>query len=216
MTAEVAAAAALTLYLAGLVAAFGARSWIHHRRTGSTGFRGLSGAPGSAEWWGGILFVAALALGAAGPALVLTATTAPIALPPAVQWAGLALAIAGFAAVLAAQAGMGASWRIGVDTTERTGLVTSGMFAIVRNPIFTAMLTALLGLTLLVPTALTTAALLCLLLAVEIQVRIVEEPYLLRTHGPAYAHYTQRVGRFLPGLGTLASNRGTRPTKWSH
>lgn len=45
MTAETAAAAALTLYLAGLVAAFGARSWIHRRRTGSTGFRGLSGAP---------------------------------------------------------------------------------------------------------------------------------------------------------------------------
>lgn len=204
MAAEVAVAAALTLYLAGLVAAFGVRSWIHRRRTGSTGFRGLSGAPGSAEWWGGILFVAALALGAAGPALVLTGTTAPIALPPAVQWAGLALAIAGFAAVLAAQAGMGASWRIGVDTTERTGLVTSGMFAVVRNPIFTAMLTALLGLTLLVPTALTAAALLCLLLAVEIQVRLVEEPYLMRTHGPAYAHYAQRVGRFLPGLGTLA------------
>jgi len=39
---------------------------------------------------------------------------------------------------------------------------------------------------------------------VKIQVRLVEEPYLLRTHGPAYARYAQRVGRFLPGLGTLA------------
>src|SRR5690625_89830 len=146
MPAETAAAAALTLFLAGLVAAFGARSWIHRRRTGSTGFRGLSGAPGSAEWWGGIFFAAALVLGAAGPALALTGATAPIALPAGVQWAGLAVAIAGFVGVLAAQAGMGASWRIGVDTTERTGLVTSGMFAVVRNPIFTAMLTALLGL----------------------------------------------------------------------
>ncbi|PYG00280.1 Phospholipid methyltransferase [Georgenia satyanarayanai] len=63
------------------------------------------------------------------------------------------MAIAGFAGVLAAQAAMGSSWRTGVDPTERTGLVTSGMFAVVRNPIFTAMLTALLGLTLLVPTA---------------------------------------------------------------
>jgi len=207
MTAETAAAAALTLLLAGLVAAFGARSWIHRRRTGSTGFRGLSGAPGSAEWWGGIFFAAALVLGAAGPALALTGATAPIALPAGVQWAGLAVAIAGFVGVLAAQAGMGASWRIGVDTTERTGLVTSGMFAVVRNPIFTAMLTALLGLALLVTTAVTVAALVCLLLAVEIQVRLVEEveePYLLRTHGPAYARYAQRVGRFLPGLGTLA------------
>ena len=207
MTAETAAAAALTLFLAGLVAAFGARSWIHRRRTGSTGFRGLSGAPGSAEWWGGIFFAAALVLGAAGPALALTGATAPIALPAGVQWAGLAVAIAGFVGVLAAQAGMGASWRIGVDTTERTGLVTSGMFAVVRNPIFTAMLTALLGLTLLVPTGVTAAALVCRLLAVEIQVRLVEEPYLIHAHGYAYASYSKRVGRFLPGLGRLTHNR---------
>lgn len=207
MTTDAAAATALTLYLAGLLAAFGARSWIHRRRTGSTGFRGLSGAPGSAEWWGVVLFAAALMLGAAGPALVLTGTMAPIPLPAGVQWAGLALAIAGFAGVLAAQAGMGASWRIGVDTTERTGLVTSGIFAVVRNPIFTAMLTALLGLTLLVPTAVTAAALVCLLLAVEIQVRLVEEPYLIRTHGYAYESYSERVGRFLPGLGRLTHNR---------
>src|SRR5690606_29141623 len=155
VTTDVAAVAALTLYLAGLAAAFGARSWIHRRRTGSAGFRGLSGAPGSAEWWGGILFAGALVLGAARPALVLTGTSAPLALPPAVQWAGLAVAISGFGGVLVAQAGMGSSWRIGVDTTERTGLVTSGMFAVVRNPIFTAMLTAMLGLPLLVPTGVT-------------------------------------------------------------
>ncbi|MGC5628560.1 methyltransferase family protein [Georgenia sp. Z1344] len=91
-----------------------------------------------------------------------------------------------------------------MDTTERTDLVTSGMFAVVRKPIFTAMLTVMLGLALLVPTGVTVAALLCLFLAVEIQVRLVEESNLLRTHGPAYTRYAQRVGRFLPGLGTLA------------
>jgi len=35
--------------------------------------------------------------------------------------------------------------------------------------------------------AVTAAALVCLLLAVEIQVRLVEEPYLIRPHGHAYA-----------------------------
>lgn len=66
MTTDTAAAAvALTLYVAGLVTAFGVRSWVHHRRTGTTGFRGLTGAAGSAEWWGEILFAAALVLGAA-------------------------------------------------------------------------------------------------------------------------------------------------------
>ena len=88
MMTEVAPALALGLYLAGLVAAFGVRSWIHRRRTGSSGFRGVSGAPGSPEWWGGILFAAALVLGAAGPVLALTGTVAAPRLPQALSWAG--------------------------------------------------------------------------------------------------------------------------------
>jgi hypothetical protein len=39
-----------------------------------------------------------------------------------------------------AQFAMAESWRIGVDPNERTPLVTTGAFAMVRNPIFTAML----------------------------------------------------------------------------
>jgi hypothetical protein len=46
---------------------------------------------------------------------------------------------------------MGTSLQIGVDPTERTQLVTTGPFALVRNPIFAAMLPTALGLTLLVP-----------------------------------------------------------------
>ena len=43
-------------------------------------------------------------------------------------------------------------WRIGVDRRERTDLVTTGVFAHVRNPIVTAMVVAQLGIVLLVPT----------------------------------------------------------------
>ena len=124
-------------------------------------------------------------------------------LPQVFPWAGAVVTVVGFLGVLAAQAGMGASWRGGVDATERTELVATGAFAVVRNPIFAAMLTTLAGLTLLVPTAVTAAAWLCLLVAVELQVRLVEEPYLLATHRQAYASYAARVGRFLPGLGRL-------------
>ena len=35
---------------------------------------------------------------------------------------------------------MGESWRIGVDPSETTTLVRTGVFGWVRNPIFTAML----------------------------------------------------------------------------
>ena len=96
---------------------------------------------------------------------------------------------------------MGASWRIGVDATERTDLVTTGLFAVVRNPIFSAMLMAMIGIVLMVPTPVSAAALVCLFVAVEIQVRFVEEPYLNRTHRRSYVDYTAKVGRFLPGIG---------------
>ncbi|MGI5488606.1 methyltransferase family protein [Microtetraspora malaysiensis] len=98
---------------------------------------------------------------------------------------------------------MGASWRVGVDASEQTALVTSGAFARVRNPIFTAMITALAGLPLMVPTWVSLAAVAVLVAAVEIQVRAVEEPYLARIHGRAYAEYGVRTGRFLPGIGRI-------------
>ena len=203
MMTDLAPALALGLYWTGLVAAFGVRSWIHRARTGSTGFRGISGAPGTAEWWGGLLFAVALMLGAAAPVLTLTDTVTAPRMPDVIPWAGLVITVLGFLGVLASQAGMGASWRIGVDATERTELVTTGAFAVIRNPIFTAMLTTLFGLMLMVPTVVSAAAWLCLLLAVELQVRLVEEPYLLAIHRQNYAVYAARVGRFLPGIGRL-------------
>ena len=87
---------------------------------------------------------------------------------------------AGLAGTLLAQAAMGASWRIGVDTTESTELVTAGPFALVRNPIFSAMIPAFLGLALLVPNAAALAGFAALVVAVEVQVHLVEEPYLTK------------------------------------
>lgn len=40
---------------------FGWRSSLQHRRTGSTGFRGVNGRVGSAEWFAGAGFVVAMA-----------------------------------------------------------------------------------------------------------------------------------------------------------
>ena len=57
------------------------------------------------------------------------------------------------------------------------------------------------GLAALLPNLLSVAAFASLLLAVELQVRFIEEPYLRRAHGDAYASYCRRVGRFVPGIG---------------
>jgi protein-S-isoprenylcysteine O-methyltransferase Ste14 len=71
----------------------------------------------------------------------------------------------------------------------------------VRNPIFTTMTLATLGLLLLVPNAASILSLAALVVALEIQVRLVEEPYLTRTHGDPYRRYAATTGRFLPGIG---------------
>jgi protein-S-isoprenylcysteine O-methyltransferase Ste14 len=196
---------ALVLYLAYLALAFGLRTLIQLRRTGSTGFHGLGGRPGSAEWIAGVGFTLALLLGLAAPVLALLGLVEPLAALDvgAVHVAGLVLAVVGIAATLYAQVAMGESWRIGVDADERTDLVTSGPFALVRNPIFAAMLPTALGLALLVPSWVALAGLAGLAIALELQVRVVEEPYLLRAHGPAYAEYAARVGRFLPAVGRI-------------
>ena len=194
---------ALVLYLAGLGLAFGVRTWLQIRRTGSSGFHGISGRPGSLRWCAGVLFVFALVLGAA--ALTLAAADvlpAPGGLDGLALF-GLVVTVAGTIAVLAAQTGMGASWRIGVKETERTELVTHGLFTVVRNPIFTAMTSVQIGLTLMVPTWLSLAALGCLVVAVELQVRLIEEPYLMQLHGTAYLNYAAVTGRFVPGIGRL-------------
>jgi protein-S-isoprenylcysteine O-methyltransferase Ste14 len=196
---------ALVLYALYLGLAFGLRSLIQLRRTGSAGFHGVGGRPGSAEWLAGVGFTVALLLGLAAPVLALLGLVEPVPAldATAVHAAGLLLATTGIAATFYAQVAMGTSWRIGVEEGERTELVTAGPFALVRNPIFAAMLPTGVGLTLLVPSWVAFAGLVGLALALELQVRVVEEPYLLRSHGEAYARYAARVGRFVPGIGRL-------------
>ena len=46
---------------------------------------------------------------------------------------------------------------------------------------------------------------------VKVHVRVVEEPYLSRTHGDAYREYASRVGRFVPGVGRWGSGRDAAP-----
>jgi protein-S-isoprenylcysteine O-methyltransferase Ste14 len=200
---------ALMLYALFIGLAFGLRTFVQWRRTGSTGFRGMSGSPGSLEWFGGVLFVVALVCGVAAPVLDIAGTLPPIALldQPVIQAVGFFLFAIGLVATLLAQFLMGDSWRIGVDFSERTALVTGGLFAYVRNPIFTSMLVASAGLMLIVPNFVALLALAGLLGAIEIQVRAVEEPYLLRVQGSAYARYAREVGRFVPGLGRLNVER---------
>ncbi|MGI5325096.1 methyltransferase family protein [Actinomadura nitritigenes] len=198
------AIAALLIYLVWALLAFGLRSLLQWRRTGDTGWRGTGLRPNTLQWWARLLFTGALLLGAAGPITDLAGLPLIEALEhPAARVTGLVVAVLGVLATLAAQTSMDASWRIGVDEHERTTLVTSGPFALARNPIFTAMIATALGLAAMVPNPVSLFALALTVLAIELQVRAVEEPYLRRLHGTAYTTYAAHVGRFLPTLGRL-------------
>jgi protein-S-isoprenylcysteine O-methyltransferase Ste14 len=194
---------ALGLLIAYLVLAFGLRVAIQLRRTGETGLVGLTGEPLSREWVGGVLFGCGMIAGGLSPILVAAGATDPIENLEVdiLQAVGVALAAFGIVGTFVAQLAMGASWRIGIDHETRTALVTNGVFALVRNPIYTAMFASWIGLALMLPTWPAIVAVPLVFVGLELQVRFGEEPYLARTHGDAYRDYARRVGRFLPGLG---------------
>ncbi|MCX2931047.1 isoprenylcysteine carboxylmethyltransferase family protein [Mycobacterium sp. CVI_P3] len=194
---------ALILFAVFAALGFGWRSWKQHRRTGSTGFRGISGHLGSVEWLAGVGFVVALICAVAAPALQLAGAITPLAVlvAPWIQLTGIAFAVFGTVMMVWAQLDMGDSWRIGVDDNETTTLVRTGLFGRVRNPIFSAMLLFGLGLALTTPNIVAVIAFALLVGSIEVQVRLVEEPYLLRVHGQAYRDYVETVGRFVPGVG---------------
>jgi protein-S-isoprenylcysteine O-methyltransferase Ste14 len=185
--------------------ALGWRLWLQRRRTGSTGFNGISRRLGPLGVLASVAFVFAMVLGLAAPLLQLIGVITPLPILDhgCVHAAGLVLAPIGLAATFYAQLDMGDSWRIGVDFGEATTLVGSGTFAFVRNPIFAAMLVFMFGEALLAPNFVGIAAAVVFLVSVELAVRFVEEPYLLRVHGDAYRDYAAEVGRFVPGIGRI-------------
>lgn len=114
---------------------------------------------------------------------------------PSIQWTGIALCILSFIWTAAAQWQMGNAWRIGIDEVNRTALVTKGIFALSRNPVFLGMIVTLLGF-FLMPNAITLLVLVAGYLLIQIQIRL-EEEFLTRQHGKEYKEYRKRVRRLL-------------------
>lgn len=114
----------------------------------------------------------------------------------AVRFTGTILLLVSLLWTVMAQAQMGDSWRIGIDSEHRTTLVQRGVFRLSRNPIFVGMIVTLSGLFLTIPNVGTLVTLLVGTILIGIQVRL-EEEYLTQTHGDKYIEYRRDVRRWI-------------------
>ena len=110
-------------------------------------------------------------------------------------------------------AAMGSSWRIGVDASENAPGRARRVFGRCATR-STSMFVFWLGGTLIAPNIVAIVGYVLLTVSIELQVRFVEEPYLLKVHGESYREYAGTVGRFVPrtGLVHMRSVRRTRLT----
>ena len=198
---------ALTLYLVFLVFAVGGRIALHYLATGDHGIRTVKRtASNTAKLTSILLFTSFVAT------FVLSFLDATGAIRPQVDLGesantiGAAISLGGIALMILSQYQMGTAWRFGVDQAERTDLVTGGLYALVRNPIYTGVFLFCTGLLVLLPQILMLIFLATAWLSIELQVRFVEEPHLRGLHGADYEKYAEQTGRYFPRL-TYKSGR---------
>lgn len=125
---------------------------------------------------------------------------------PSIFVTGNMLLLLCFGTILYTHFYMGRTWRSGIDDDNNIPLITTGPFAISRNPIFLLIQFGQLGLFLSLPSVFT---LLCLVVGVTIlraQARL-EETHLERQHGDAYIAYFKSVPRW---FGFLSSRDDAR------
>ena len=120
---------AMTLYITFLVLGVGGRIAVQYGLTGDHGIRLVRRtAPKTAKCACVLLITSFIAI------LVVSCLEATGTIRPQIQLGesgniiGAAISLAGIAIMVISQWQMGAAWRFGVDETERTDLVTSGLY----------------------------------------------------------------------------------------
>ena len=190
---------ALAMILLFLGAAIFGRVYLHYRETGDFGIRpARPEASVSAKISSGLVilvFAGLLLVSLAAHQGYLHDT---LTLSSIWKVAGTLICIAGILLTCIAQQQMGAEWRMGVDPSEKTRLITHGLYAHIRNPIYSGIMLFGLGMFPLLPHWITAVLLVIGYLSIELHVRRVEEPYLRKLHGQAYGDYQQTAGRYLP------------------
>jgi protein-S-isoprenylcysteine O-methyltransferase Ste14 len=109
---------------------------------------------------------------------------------------GEALLIAGLIPFILAFVHFGTSWRIGIDRKTPGALVTGGIFAVTRNPIFVAFILFFFGMFLINGTWFFLIFALLAVVAIHFQI-LREEEFLKKQYGADYTAYSARTARYL-------------------
>lgn len=114
-----------------------------------------------------------------------------------VAWLGVALTIAGIALAIVARLFLGGNWSGSVTIKQGHTLVRKGPYTIVRHPIYSGFLLAILGTGLAIGEirALIAAILIFAILAHKINL---EERFMMEQFGAEYGQYRRRVKALIP------------------
>jgi protein-S-isoprenylcysteine O-methyltransferase Ste14 len=140
-----------------------------------------------------------LALTRRHPLLAVPAVALADPVASAVRWVAAGCAVLCFLMILECIVRMGKNWRIGVVPSQSTDLVTGGLYARVRHPIYALNIFLMICSAVVVPTIPMMAIGALHIGLILIKARN-EERFLLEAHGQRYADYCRRTGRFFPRL----------------
>lgn len=125
---------------------------------------------------------------------------ASLPLPLWMRWAGVGIALAGFALLQWAQNTLGKNWSDTPRMIKEQSLITSGPYHFVRHPIYTAFL-LILGSTLLISANWLIGFAWIGMTVLEVASRIgFEEKLMLEYFGDQYHEYMKRTGKLLPKI----------------
>jgi protein-S-isoprenylcysteine O-methyltransferase Ste14 len=111
-------------------------------------------------------------------------------------WIGVFLCLAGLLMLMWSLVSFGQSFRVGIDTEHPDKLITTGIFAFSRNPIYVAFAIILVGQFLIFPNWILLVYLVAGIWLFHRQV-LREEEYLQGHYGQEYLEYSNRVRRYL-------------------
>lgn len=112
------------------------------------------------------------------------------------SWLGVLLCVTGLILLLLTLVSFGKSFRVGIDVDHPNQLVTTGIFAFSRNPIYVAFGFVLLGQFLVFPNWILLVYLVAGVWLFHRQV-LREEGFLRNQYGQEYVDYCNRVRRYL-------------------